>query len=119
MNFFGRLGVFPINLGSVEGLAVVKSVHYGVLLTAGVFDVRAHEVEIEEIGDTESAASHFVFVCRTDTARSSADLDASWRVLGGELDHSVIGKNDLGAIGDEKIAVDLDASFAERFDFFE
>ena len=80
---------------------------------------------IEEIGDAESAAGHFVFVGGPDAARCGSDFDASGSVLSAELNHAVIGQNDVGAVADEEIggcaavsgAGDLRPARAEAVDF--
>ncbi len=55
--------------------------------------------------------------------RGGSDFGASGGVFGGELDHAVVGEDDLGAVGDEELAVgtalDGEAGFAELFDFGE
>ena len=91
----------------------------GVLLAAGVLDVRLHQRKVEHVGDAQAAASHFVFVSGTNTAGGSADLHASGSIFRGKLDHAVIGKDHLGAIADEKIAINLYACIAQRLHFLE
>ena len=39
--------------------------------------------------------------------------------FGGELDHAVIGQDDLGAVGDVELTVHVDAEVAELGDFLE
>ena len=58
---------------------------------------------VEQVGDAESAAGHFVFVGGADAARGGADLDAAGGVFGAQLDHAVVGKDDVRAVADEEI----------------
>ena len=67
----------------------------------------------------------FVFVGGADAARGGADLDASGGVFSAELDHAVVGKDDVGAVADEEIgggatvsgAPDFEAGRAQHVDF--
>ncbi len=58
-------------------------------------------VGLQQVDDAQAAARHLVFVGRTDAAAGGADALAARRALGGQLDHAVIGQDDLRAIGDE------------------
>ena len=51
--------------------------------------------------------------------RGGSDLGAAGGVLGGELDHAVVGEDDLGAVGDEELVVDGEAGVLELFDLGE
>src|SRR5512142_1386731 len=90
----------------------------GVLLANGVSDVRLEQLLVEQVGDAKAAAAHLVFIGRADAARGGTDFDATGGVLRGQLDHAVIRKDDVGAVGEEEVAVDLDAGFAQGADFF-
>ena len=83
----------------------------------GVLDVLLQQVLVEQVLHAQAAARHLVLVCGTDAARGGADLHASGRVLRRQLDQAVVGKNDVGAVADEQVAVDLDAGCAQRVDF--
>ena len=117
LNLLGGANILAIDLGSIERLSVEESMHDGVLLAAGILDMRLHQLEVEHVGDAQSAASHLVFVGGTDTAGGSADLDASGSIFRRQLDHAVIGKDHLGAIADEKIAINLYPCIAQRLHF--
>jgi hypothetical protein len=86
---------------------------------AGVFDVGLEEVGVEQVDDAQAAARHLVFIGGADAAAGGADLLTAGRVFGGELDHAVVGQDDLGAVGDEELAIDRDAEVAELGNFFE
>ena len=101
----------------IERLGAEERVRDGVLLVAGVFDVRAEQRGVEQVDDAQAAAVHLVLVGRADAAAGGADLGASGRVLGGELDHAVVGQDDLGAVGDEELPVDGQAGVLELLDF--
>ena len=103
----------------VEGLGAEERVGDGVLLVAGVLDVRAEQRGVEQVDDAQAAAVHLVFVGRADAAAGGADLGAAGGVFGGELDHAVVGKNHLGAVGDEELAVDGEAGVFELLDLVE
>ena len=107
-----------IGLG-VEGLGAEERVGDGVLLVAGVLDVRAEERGVEQVDDAQAAAMHLVLVGRADAAAGGADLRAAGSVLGGELDHAVVGQDDLGAVGDEELAIDREAGVFELLDLVE
>ena len=112
-------GVLLVHLLGVEGLGAEERVGDGVLLVAGVVDVRAQERGVEQVDDAEAVAVHLVFVGGADAAAGGADLCAAGGVLGGELDHAVVGQDDLGAVGDEELAVDRQAGVLELLDLVE
>jgi len=91
----------------------------GVLLVAGVIDVRAQERGVEEIDDAEAVAVDFVLVRRTDAAAGGADGLAAGSGFRSELDHAVVRQDDLGAVGDEELAVHGETGFAKLFDLGE
>ena len=100
-------GVVLVHLLGVEGLGAEERVGDGVLLVAGVVDVRAQERGVEQVDDAEAVAVDLVLVGGADAAAGGADLGAAGGGLGGELDHAVVGQDDLGAVGDEElVAVD-------------
>ncbi len=72
---------------------------------------------VEQVLHAQAAAVHLVLVRGTDAARGGANLHPAGRVLRRQLDHAMIGKNDVGAVADEQVAVDLHAGGAERVDF--
>ena len=90
-----------------------------VLFVAGGFDVGPEQVGAQQVDDAQAAARHLVFVGRADAAAGGADLLAARGALGGQLDHAVIGKDDLGAVRDLELAVDIDAELANAGDFLE
>ncbi len=93
----------------------------GVLLVAGVLNVGSEERGVEEIDDAEAVTVDLVLVSRADAATGGADGLASGCGLGCELDHAVVGQDDLGAVGDEQLAIratgDGQACLAQFFDF--
>ena len=90
-----------------------------IFFAAGVFDVRAQQLGVEQVGDAQAAASHFVFVGGADATRGGADFYASGSVLRAQFHHAMVGQDDLGAVGDEKVAIDLHSSGAQRGNFFQ
>ena len=102
-----------------SGFGAEERVGDGVLLVAGVFDVGLEQVGVEQIDDAEAVAGHLVFVGGADAAAGGADLLAAGRAFGGELDHAVVFEDDLRAVGDEELAVDVDAEVAQLADFLE
>ncbi len=89
----------------------------GVLLVAGVLDVRAQQRGVQQVDDAQAAAVHLVFIRRADAAAGGADLRAAGGVLRGELDHAVVGQDHLGAVGDEELAVDRQAGVLQLLHF--
>ena len=118
-DLLGGAGVLLVHLLGVERLGAEERVGDGVLLVAGVLDVRAQERGVEQVDDAEAAAVHLVFVGGADAAAGGADLRAAGGVLGGELDHAVVGQDDLGAVGDEELSVDREAGVLELLDLVE
>ena len=119
LNLFGGANVLAIDLGGVERFGVEQGMHDGVLLAAGILDVRLHQRKVEHVRDAQSAASHFVFVGWADTAGGGADLHAPGSIFRGELNHAVIGKDHLGTIADKQIAINLYTCIAQRLHFLE
>ncbi len=60
---------------------------------------------------------HLVFVRGTDAAAGGADLLPSGSILRRQLDHAMVGQDHLGAIGDEKLLIDVDPQVAQLADF--
>ena len=90
-----------------------------VFFAACVLDVRAQQLRVEQVGDSQAAASHFVFVGRADAARSGADLDAARSVFRPQFHHAMVGKNHLRAIRNKEVAVDFHARGAQGRDFLQ
>ena len=115
-------GVLLVHLLGVERLGAEERVRDGVLLVAGVVDVRAQQRGVEQVDDAQAVAVDLVFVGGADAAAGGADLGAAGRGLGGELDHAVVGQDDLGAVGDEELrggVVRGQAGVLELFDLVE
>ena len=112
-------GVFLIHLLGIEGIGAEECVGDRILFVAGVLDVGAKQRRVEQVDDPQPAARHFVFVRRPNAAAGGADLLPPWCAFGREFDHAVIGQNHLGAVGDEKLPVDVDAQFAKLADLLE
>jgi hypothetical protein len=108
----GRGGVIIVHFGGIERVSTKKRVGDGVFLFAGGFDVRFEQRCIEQIDDAETTAGHLVLVGGADALAGGADLLASGRGFGGQLDHPVIGQDDVRTAGDEETAVDVEAGFA-------
>ena len=83
-----------------------------------ILNVLFQQLQIQQVGNAQAASPHLVFVGRTDSTRSGADLDASGSVLRRKFDHAMVRKNHLGAVRDEKIPVDLHTRLAQRAHFF-
>ncbi len=113
----GDLRVVGVHLVGVERLAVEERMRDGVLLAAGVLDVLLQQSLVEQVLHAQTAARHLVFVGGTNAARGGANLHPSGSVLRRQLDQAMIGKNDVGAVADEEVAVNLDAGRAQRVDF--
>ena len=105
-NLLGGARVLLVHGLGIERLGAEQRVRDGVLLVAGVLDMRAQQRRVQQVDDAQAAAMHLVFIRGADAAAGGADLRASRRVLCCELDHAVVGKNDLRAVGDEKLPVD-------------
>ena len=118
-DFLRRGRVFVIHFRGVERIGAEERVGDGVLFLAGGFNVRLEQRGMQQIDDAQAAARHLVFVGRADAAAGGADLLASRRAFGGQLDHAVVGQDDLRAVGDEEMAVDIDAELAHAVDFAE
>src|SRR6185437_3528973 len=118
-DLFRGAGVFVVDGLGIERFGAEERLRDGVLLIAGVVDVRAQQCGVEQVNDAEPAAVHLVLVGGADAAAGGADLRAAGGVLGGELDHAVVGQDDLRAIGDEELAVDGKAGVAKLLDLAE
>src|SRR6266404_5950333 len=90
-----------------------------VFFAAGVFDVRLQETEVKQINYAQAAAASFVLVARANPARSGPNFYAAGRVFRRELNHAVVGKNDVRAVADKQIAIYSDPSFAQRGHFLQ
>ena len=112
-DLLGRGGVFVVHLCGIErtgsDLGAEQGVGDLVLLLAGGLDVGLEQVGPQQVDDAQAAARHLVFVGRTDAAAGGADLLAARRALGGQFDHAVIGQDDLGAVRNIELPVDIDA----------
>ena len=112
-DLLGGGGVLVVHLCRVERVGAEEGVGDGVLFCAGGLDVRLEQRGVEQVDDAQAAAGHLVFVGGADAAAGGADLLAAGRAFGGQLDHAVVGQDDLGAVGDEEAAVDSDAEVAQ------
>ena len=74
---------------------------------------------VQQVLHAQAAARHLVFVGGADTARGGADPHPSGRVLRRQFDQPVIGKNDVSAVADKQIAVNLDARSAQGIYFLQ
>ena len=111
--------VLLIHFFGVEGIGAEERVGDGILLRAGRLNVRFEQRRMQQIDYAKAAAGHLVFVSRPNAAAGGADLLAPWRALRSQLDHAVVGQDDLCAVGDEEIPVDFDAELANAADFAE
>ena len=118
-HLLGRCRVLFIHFCGVERVGAEERMGDGVLLRAGRLNVRLEQRGMEQIDYAQAAARHLVFVGRPDASAGGADLLAPRRAFRGQLDHAVVGQNDLRAVGDEEIAVDFDAQLANAADFAE
>ena len=57
-----------------------------------VLDVLLQQLQVEQVDDAQSAASHLVLVGRTDPARGGADLHSSGSIFRRQFDHAVVRK---------------------------
>ena len=84
-----------------------------VLFAHRIFNVLSQQLQIEEIGNPQTASAHLVFIGRTDSAGGGANFYAAGGVLRRQLDHAMVRKNYLCAVRHKKIAIDSDARFAK------
>src|ERR1035438_4691679 len=117
--FCGRCRVFLVHLGGIERVGAEQGMGDGVLFSACGFNVSFKQRGVQQVHNAEAAAGHLVFVGRADAAAGGADLLASRRAFGGQLDHAVIRQNDLGAVGYKQLVVDTHAQFAKTRHFLE
>ena len=103
----------------IQRVGAEERVRNRILLVAGILDVRLEQTAVEQVDDPQAAAMHLVFVRGTDAAAGGADLLPSGSVLRGQLDHAVVGKNHLRAVGDKELLIDVDPQVAELADFFQ
>src|SRR6202034_2216122 len=102
-NLFGCGRVFVVHLCGIERIGAEERVGDCVLFCAGGFNVGFKQRRLEQVDNAQTAASHLVFVGRANATAGGANFVASGRAFGGQLDHAVIGQDDLGAIGDEQL----------------
>src|SRR5437762_10527499 len=81
--------------------------------------MRLKKTEIQKIGNTQAATSHFVFVRRTDSPRSGPDLYPPGRIFRCQFDHPMIGQDYVSPVADKKIAIDGNSSHAKIRYFFQ
>ncbi len=105
----GGPGIVLINLERIEGIGPEERAGDGVFLVAGVLYVRAKDGGVEHVNHAETAACGLVFVGGADAARGGANLHAAGGVLCGELDHAVVGQDDVSAIGEKEARADVNA----------
>src|ERR1700722_17989398 len=74
--------VILIHLARIERLSAKKCVRDGVLLVAGVVDVRAQQRSVEQIDDAQAVAVDLVLIRGADAATRSADGLAAGRSFG-------------------------------------
>jgi hypothetical protein len=89
-----------------------------VLLTAGIVNVFLQQSLVEQVLHPQAAAGHLIRVCRTDAARSGADLHPAGSILGRQFDHAMVRKDDMRAVADEEVAVHFHAGSAQSVNFF-
>ena len=77
----------------------------------------AETIGVEQIAHANSAARHFVFVRRTDSARGGSDFRSTARLFSGFVHFAMIGKNQVGAIAEKKPPANFDAGFFQIFEF--
>ena len=88
-----------------------------IFLPDHAIELFAETIRLDQIADANSAARHFVFIGRADSARRGADLRLSPRGFRGFVHFAVIRKNHMGAIAQEKTPAHVDARFFQVFDF--
>src|SRR6185312_6061267 len=81
--------------------------------------MRAQQRRVEQVDHAQASTLHLVFVGRSDPAGGCTDLDAARSIFCRKLDHTVIGKNHLRPIGDEKPAAHIEARLLQPIDFFQ
>jgi hypothetical protein len=91
----------------------------GVLFLAGVFDVRLENPGVEQVDDAQAAARHLVFISRSNAPAGGPDLLPAGRAFRSQLDHAVVGQDDLGPVRDKELAVHIDTEVAQFGDFLE
>src|SRR6185437_9854442 len=111
--------VLFVHFVGVERPGVEERVRDHVLFAAGVLDVGPQQLGIEQVSHAQAAPAHFVFVSRANATRGGANLHPPRRVLGGQLDHAVVGQNDVSAIADEQVAIHFHARLSKPGYFLE
>src|SRR6185437_3379687 len=112
-DLLGGAGIFLIHLRRVERLRAEKRLGNGVLFVAGILDMGLQKIVVQQIDDPQAIASGFVLIVRADAAAGSADLLPSRRALSSQLNHAMVGEDDLRSIGNEELAVYVHAQIAE------
>src|SRR5579871_5909382 len=59
-------GIFRVHLVGVERLGIEKSVRDHIFLAHRILDVLFEQMQVQQVGHAQAAASHFVFVGGTD-----------------------------------------------------
>ena len=77
------------------------------------------QLQVEQVRNAQAAAAHFVFICRTNSARGGSNLYASRGILRREFDHAMVGKDDVGPVRDEKMAIHPHPRFAQGAHFLQ
>jgi len=95
-NLLGGVRVLVVHFGRVERLGAEERIGDGVLLVAGVFDVRLEQVRVEQIDDAEAVAGHLVFVSGSDAAAGGTDLLAAGGAFRGEPEAVPYGASKAG-----------------------
>ena len=81
--------------------------------------MRAQQRGVQHVNDAQAVAVNLVFIGGADAAAGGSDLGAAGRSLCRELNHAVVGEDNLRAVGQEKLAVDGQAHALEHADFAE
>ena len=100
----------------IEGYAVSRAAH-GVLLGYHAFQFLAKSRGIEQVADADSVTRHFVFIGGANSARRCTDFPGAARRLGRLLHLTVIGKDQVGAVGKMQTSGDVDPGFGQRVEF--
>ena len=74
----------------------------GVFLGEHALKLFAEAICIEQVADANAAPRHFVFVGRSDAARSGADFRRAPSGFGGFVHFAMIGKNQVRAVAQEQ-----------------
>ena len=118
---FDEIHIIRIESGSmrIERPALIQGLNQTILFLRHTEDDFFQNFLVKQVYDSNSPATCFVFVSRTDAARGGADLFFAAGLLGRLLHNPMIRQNKVSPVTDEEIALDLDAGVLQRLNLFQ